>query len=90
MTDTATLAPEEPATRFAKDQLRAIVERVERLHEERKAIADDISDVFSEAKGCGFDVKAIKHVVRLRAMDADERKEHEAIVEIYLQALGMI
>ena len=81
---------EQPAHRFAKDQLKAFVERVERLEEEKKAIADDIRDVYAEAKANGFDVKALRQVVRLRKQDADERKEQEAILETYLHALGML
>ena len=77
------------ATRFAKDQLRAFVERIERLEEEKKAIADDIRDVYAEAKGNGYDVKALRTVVRLRKQDKDERAEQEAILDTYLQALGM-
>lgn len=87
---TAAATKEEPATRFAKDHLKAFVERIERLHEEKKAISDDIADVYREAKGTGFDVKALRTVIRLRAQDADERKEQEAIVETYLHALGML
>jgi uncharacterized protein (UPF0335 family) len=83
-------AKEEPATRFAKDQLKAIVERIERLEEEKKAIADDIRDVYAEAKGTGFDVKVLRTIVRMRKQDVDERKEHEAILETYLLALGML
>ena len=78
------------ATRFAKDQLKAFIERVERLEEEKKAIADDIRDVYAEAKGNGFDVKALRAVVKMRKEDADERREHEAILETYLHALGML
>ena len=81
---------EPPATRFAKDQLRAFIERVERLEEEKKALADDIRDVFAEAKGTGFDVKALRAVLKLRKQDVDERREHETIVETYLHALGML
>jgi uncharacterized protein (UPF0335 family) len=81
---------EQPAHRFAKDQLKAFVERVERLEEEKKAIADDIRDVYAEAKGNGFDVKALRVIVRLRKEDADERREHETIVETYMHALGML
>jgi uncharacterized protein (UPF0335 family) len=81
---------EQTAHRFAKDQLKAIIERVERLEEEKKAIADDIKDVFAEAKGNGFDVKALRTVIRLRKQDVDERKEQEAILETYLHALGML
>ena len=90
---TATAAATESAkaaTRFAKDQLKAFVERIERLEEEKKAIADDIRDVYAEAKGNGFDVKTLRVVVRLRKQDADQRKEHEAILETYMHALGMI
>jgi len=78
------------ATKFGKDQLKAFVERVERLEEEKKALSDDIRDVYSEAKANGFDVKALRTVVRLRKQDVEERKEQEAILETYLQALGML
>ena len=81
---------EQTAHRFAKDQLKAIVERVERLEEEKKALSDDIRDVYAEAKGNGFDVKSLRVVVRLRKQDINERKEQEAILETYLHALGMI
>ena len=80
----------QPATRFAKDQLRSIVERIERLEEEKKTIADDIKDVYAEAKGNGFDVKALRTIVRLRKLDTDERKEQEAVLETYMHALGML
>ena len=84
-------AKEQPAaTRFAKDQLRSIVERVEKLEEEKKAIADDIRDVFGEAKVNGFDVKALRAIVRLRKMEASEREEQDAILETYMHALGML
>ncbi|HXW23782.1 MAG TPA: DUF2312 domain-containing protein [Xanthobacteraceae bacterium] len=78
------------AVRVAKDHLRAFVERIERLEEEKKAIADDIRDVYAEAKANGFDAKALRTVVRLRKLDVEERKEQEAIVDTYLQALGML
>ena len=81
---------DQPATRFAKDHLKAFVERIERLEEEKKAIADDVRDVYAEAKATGFDVKALRTIVRLRKVDADERKEHEAILETYMHALGML
>jgi uncharacterized protein (UPF0335 family) len=81
---------EKAATRFAKDQLKAIIERIERLEEEKKAIADDIRDVYAEAKGNGFDIKALRTVVRLRKQDKDERAEQEAVLETYLHALGML
>jgi uncharacterized protein (UPF0335 family) len=81
---------DQPATRFAKDHLKAFVERIERLEEEKKTIADDVRDVYAEAKATGFDVKALRAIVRLRKVDADERKEHEAILETYMHALGML
>jgi uncharacterized protein (UPF0335 family) len=81
---------EAPATRFAKDHLKAFIERIERLEEEKKTIADDIKDVYSEAKANGFDVKAMRSIVRLRKQDVEERKEHEAILDTYLAALGML
>ncbi len=85
----AAVKDEAAAHRFAKDHLRAFVERIERLDEEKKALTDDIKDVYSEAKGNGFDVKALRQVVKLRKQDVDERKEQEAILETYLLALGM-
>ena len=66
------------------------MERVERLEEEKKTIADDIRDVYAEAKANGFDVKALRTIVRLRKQDVDERKEQEAILETYMHALGML
>ncbi len=87
---TAAVKDDQPAHRFAKDQLKAFVERVERLEEEKKTIADDIRDVYAEAKGNGFDIKALRTVVRLRKQDVNERKEQEAILETYLHALGML
>jgi uncharacterized protein (UPF0335 family) len=81
---------EEPATRFAKDQLKAIIERIERLEEEKKTISDDIRDVYAEAKGNGFDVKALRQIIRLRKQDPNERAEAETILETYMQALGML
>lgn len=81
---------EQPATRFAKDKLKAFVERVERLDEDKRGISDDTRDVYAEAKANGFDVKALRTLVRLRKMDSDERKESEAVLELYMHALGMI
>jgi uncharacterized protein (UPF0335 family) len=81
---------DQPATRFAKDHLKAFVERIERLEEEKKALADDIRDVYGEAKSTGFDVKALRTIIKMRKEDTDERKEHEAILETYLHALGML
>ena len=86
----AAVKDDQPARRFAKDQLKAFVERVERLEEEKKAIADDIRDVYGEAKVNGFDIKVLHMVVRLRRQDIKERKEQEAVLETYLHALGML
>ncbi len=74
----------------ARDQLRSFIERIERLEEEKKTIADDIKDVYGEAKGMGFEVKILKEVTKIRKMDRDERAEREAILDTYLAALGMI
>ena len=85
----ATAVKEAPATRFAKDQLRTIIERVERLEEEKKAIADDIRDVYAEAKAVGYDAKIMRQIVRLRKMKPDDRAEMEAILDTYKAALGL-
>ena len=74
----------------AAGQLRAFIERIERLEEEKKTIADDISEVYAEAKGTGFDTKAIRTLVRERKKDQAERQEAEAILDLYRAALGMI
>ena len=73
----------------AAGQLRSFVERIERLEEEKKGIADDIRDVYAEAKGNGFDTKVLRQVIRLRKKDAAERQEEEAILDLYMHALGM-
>lgn len=73
-----------------RDQLKSIIERVERLEEEKAGIASDIKDVYAEAKGNGFDVKALRTIVRLRKQDPDERKEQDDVLETYMHALGMI
>jgi uncharacterized protein (UPF0335 family) len=78
------------AAKVAKEHLKAFVERIERLEEEKKTISDDIRDVYAEAKGNGYDVKALRAVVRMRKQDKEERQEQEAILETYLQALGML
>lgn len=70
------------------DQLKSIVERIERLEEEKKTIADDIKEVYAEAKGNGYDVAVLRKVIALRKRDLDERKEEEAILDLYLQAVG--
>jgi uncharacterized protein (UPF0335 family) len=68
--------------------LRAFLERVERLEEEKRAIADDIKEVYAEAKGTGYDVKIMRKIISLRRMDRDKRREEEEILELYLAALG--
>lgn len=73
----------------AGEQLRAIVERIERLEEEKQGIADDIKDVYAEAKGNGFDTKVLRQIVRLRKQEPNERHEQEAVLDLYMQALGM-
>jgi uncharacterized protein (UPF0335 family) len=77
-------------TSIARDQLRSIVERIERLEEEKKAIADDIRDVYGEAKANGFDTKVLRQVVTLRKKDLAERQEQDAVRDLYLHALGML
>lgn len=74
----------------AQDQLRAFIERIERMEEEKKAIADDIKEIYAEAKGNGFDVKVIRKVIRLRKQDKAKRQEEEAILDLYLSALGEV
>lgn len=74
----------------AKQQLLSIIERVESLEADKAQIQDDIKDVFAEAKGHGFDTKALKTIVRLRKMDKQLREEFEAVLDTYMHALGMI
>lgn len=75
---------------FPQDQLKSLIERVERLEEDKRTVSDDIKDVYAEAKSHGFDTKIMRQVVRLRKMDAREREEREAMFDLYLSALGMI
>jgi uncharacterized protein (UPF0335 family) len=77
-------------TAIARDQLKSIIERIEHLEEEKKAIAEDIKEVYAEAKANGFDVKTLRQVVRLRKQDSAERQEAEALLDLYMQALGML
>jgi len=74
----------------AVDQLKSIIGRVEKLEEEKSGISADIRDVFAEAKGNGFDTKAIRTIIKMRKMDASEREEQETILDTYLNALGML
>jgi uncharacterized protein (UPF0335 family) len=73
----------------AAAELRQLIERVERLEEEKSALQDDIKEVMAEAKGRGYDTKAIRTIIRLRKKDPNERQEEEALVELYMNALGM-
>lgn len=74
---------------IAADRLRSIIERVERLEEERKALGDDIKDVFAEAKSAGFDVKVIRQVIRIRKQEPADVEEMETLMDLYRRALGM-
>ncbi|MFN3424858.1 MAG: DUF2312 domain-containing protein [Novosphingobium meiothermophilum] len=73
----------------ADDRLRLLIERIERLEEEKKGIADDIKDVYSEAKATGYDTKIMREIVRLRKMDPADRREREAVLETYKSAIGL-
>lgn len=74
----------------ARDQLRTVIERIEKLEEEKAAISGDIKEVYAEAKANGFDTKTLRQVVRIRKLDSAERQEQEALLDTYLLALGMI
>ncbi|WP_448662210.1 DUF2312 domain-containing protein [Sphingomonas sp. CJ20] len=75
---------------ISAEQLRLFIERIERLEEEKKGIADDIKDVYAEAKSTGFDVKTMRSIVRLRKMEKHHRDEAEMLLETYKQALGLV
>ena len=79
----------ETSQTVAAGQLRSLIERIERLEEEKKTISDDIKDVYAEAKGTGFDTKAVRSIIRMRKKDQAERQEEEAILDLYKAALGM-
>ncbi|ACI99528.1 DUF2312 domain-containing protein [Rhodospirillum centenum] len=74
---------------IAGDRLRSFIERIERLEEEKKGIQDDIKDIYAEAKGTGFDTKVMRQIIRLRKMEKDDRQELDALLELYMAALGM-
>lgn len=74
----------------SSDELKSIISRVEQLEAEKSGLAADIKDIFAEAKGNGFDVKAIKQIIKIRKMDASDREEQETILETYMSALGML
>jgi uncharacterized protein (UPF0335 family) len=75
---------------IAGDRLKSFVERIERLEEERKALSNDIKEVYAEAKGTGFDTKIMRQVIRLRRLDKDDLDEQETLIDIYKRALGML
>jgi uncharacterized protein (UPF0335 family) len=79
----------ETSQTVAAGQLRAIIERIERLEEEKRTIAEDIKEIYAEARGTGFDTKAVRTIIRLRKKDQAERQEEEAILDLYKAALGM-
>ena len=83
------LEPETEVGGIAADRLRSIVERVERLEEERKALSGDIKDIFTEAKSAGFEVKIIKQLIKLRKLDPADREQEETLLDIYKHAMGM-
>ena len=74
---------------IAADRLRSVVERIERLEEERKALASDIKDIYAEAKSAGFDVKVIREIIRIRKQEPADVEEHETLLDLYRRALGM-
>ena len=74
----------------AGDRLKSFIERIERLEEEKRALAEDIKEVYAEAKANGFDTKTLRQVIRMRKLEANERQEQEALLDLYLNALGMI
>ncbi|MGE4480981.1 DUF2312 domain-containing protein [Acidocella sp.] len=80
---------EEKPTNIAGERLRSIIERIERLEEERKALASDIKDIYSEAKSAGFDVKVIRQLIRIRKQEPAEVEEQETLLDIYRRAIGM-
>jgi uncharacterized protein (UPF0335 family) len=74
---------------IAAERLKQFIERIERLEEEKKALGDDVKDVYAEAKAVGFDPKVMRQVIKIRKMEKDDRQEQEALLETYLHALGM-
>ncbi len=87
---TAAAVQEEPATRFAKDHLKAFIERIERLEEEKKALSSDVKDIYSEAKSAGYDVKVIRQLIRERKLDPNEVEESSTLLDVYKAAIGML
>ena len=89
MPDGSAVSKKTKAGPISADRLKSFVERIEKLEEERHAIGGDIRDVYSEAKGVGYDVRTMRHVVSLRKLDAADRDEQEALLDTYKHALGM-
>lgn len=89
MTETASIG-HNSSTKLAAEQLLSVVQRIERLEEQRQEVADDIKDVYSEAKGNGYDTRALRTIIRLRKMDPAQRAEQEAVLDLYKQSLGML
>ena len=83
-----TLASASEATALAKGKLKSLIERIERLEEDKAAVSGDLKEVYAEAKGEGFDTKIVRKVVRLRAQDAAKRSEEEALIDLYISAIG--
>lgn len=84
------VSTEEKPTNIAGERLRSVIERIERLEEERKALANDIKDIYSEAKSAGFDVKVIRQLIRIRKQEPAEVEEQETLLDVYRRALGMV
>ncbi|MGB0844892.1 MAG: DUF2312 domain-containing protein [Alphaproteobacteria bacterium] len=78
-----------PSSEIAGERLLQFIERIERMEEEKKALMEDIKEIYAEAKGTGFDVKVLRQVVRIRKMDSGDRAEQEALLDLYLAAVGM-
>jgi uncharacterized protein (UPF0335 family) len=75
---------------IAADHLKSFIERIERLEEEKAAIAGDVKEVYAEAKGNGFDTKIMRQIIRLRKMEPNDRQEQEELLDIYMRAVGMV
>jgi uncharacterized protein (UPF0335 family) len=90
MPDGSPVSKKTKAGPISADRLKSFVERIEKLDEEKAAIASDIRDVFSEAKGVGYDVKTMRKIISIRKMDAADRDEQDALLDVYKHALGMV
>ena len=88
-TQTAEMVDDPQVGGIAADRLRSIIERIERLEEERKALGNDIKDIYSEAKSAGFDVKVLRKLISLRKVEAKDREEMDGLLDVYMRALGM-